>query len=90
MTRASAAARLAGVVVAAALAVASPVLAHEGEQHAARDPVGGPIALFLAGLVVLGSSAYLDANGAVSRRAADAGVGLGLLAVLVAIPWYWL
>lgn len=79
--------RLAGTVVGITVTCAGTVAAHGG--HAVhRD--GGPLALFVVGVAVLGASVYLDANDAVSRRTADVGVLVGLLAVLAAIPWNWL
>lgn len=71
------------------LASSGTALAHEG--HGTGPQQGwGPLALFVGGAAVLGASVYLDANGVVSRRAADAGVGLGLLGLVAAVPLYWL
>lgn len=89
MTRAATARRLATAAAVAVLAYATPALAHSGGD---ADPVHtwGPPALFVAGFVLLGASVALDARDVVPARYADVGVGVGVFAVLVAIPWYWL
>lgn len=66
------------------LAAARPALAHDtGHQHSEPSPV--PPVVFLAGVLVLGTAVYLDYRDMLSRRLANVGVGLGVLAVLVGL-----
>lgn len=66
-----------------------PAAAHGSEDAGLHS---GPIAaaLFVAGVGVLGASVYLDHARDVDRRLADAGVAVGLVAVLASIAAAWL
>lgn len=66
------------------LAAVRPALAHQtGQQHSEPSPV--PPVLFLAGVFVLGTTVYLDYRDMLSRRLANVGVGIGVLAVLAGL-----
>lgn len=62
----------------------SPVVAHSGHSTHGIDPVV-PSAVFLAGLLFLGAGIYLDRREDVEAVYADAGVALGVLAVIGSI-----
>jgi len=83
---------VAGLVLAAALA--DTALAHGGEESSSGLAVlhsrAVAAALFLLGVVALAASIYLDYEGRASRRATDAGVGLGVLCVLGSIAALWI
>lgn len=60
------------------------ILAHADHQTQGIDPAI-PAAVFVSGLAFLGAGVYLDRREDVASRYADAGVGLGILAVLGSI-----
>jgi len=67
------------------LAVAvQPALGHPTDKvHHEPSPI--PPVVFLAGVFVLGTAVYLDSRDRLGRRAANLGVGIGVVAVLTGI-----
>jgi peptidoglycan/LPS O-acetylase OafA/YrhL len=70
----------------AVLTYSTPALAH-ARHGSEEDPTGVsalPLGLFVVGVLVAGTSVYLDEVGDVPRKAADAGVFAGIALVAVA------
>ena len=74
-----------------ALAYSTPAFAHA--RHGQEDPTGTsalPLGLFVVGVIVAGTSVYLDEVGDVPRRGADAGVFAGIALVAVGLSaFFW-
>lgn len=66
------------------LSTSGRAAAHAGHQDHGGVPTLLPPVLFLAGLVVLGTSVYLDHRG-LTDRFADVGVALGVLGLVVGL-----
>jgi len=86
--------RIAATVVAGALAYATPALAHTGHTGESAESGGAasplPIAAVVVGVIVIATSLYLDSVGDVPRKAADAGVFVGIaFAAVGATAFFW-
>jgi len=82
------------IAVAAALTYSTPVLAHTGHAGESAESTGGasplPIAAVVVGVIVIATSVYLDSVGDVPRKAADAGVFVGIaVAAVGATAFFW-
>lgn len=71
-------------LVLGSVATSGRAAAHVGHEGHGGAPALLPPVLFLTGLVVLGTSVYLDYRG-LADRVADLGVALGVLGVVVGL-----
>lgn len=72
-------------VVASLLLAVGPTLAHTTGTEHQETPSLLPPTVFLAGVLVLGTAVVLDHYEELTRRQANAGVGVGVVGVLAGI-----
>ncbi|GAA0662524.1 hypothetical protein ACFQDG_16925 [Natronoarchaeum mannanilyticum] len=78
----------------AVLAYTGTALAHTGHAGESAESGGAasplPMAAFVVGVIVVATSVYLDSVGDVPRKAADAGVFVGIaVAAVGATAFFW-